>query len=192
MENTSHTTHTIPDCLNGTQVTDSERSGFWQAMTKGATSADMALDNGFMKGMMLETDIMLTARSQATNHGAGKWQYVILDEEKQLFFMYPDANHLYVPANNLRLATYDYHIEAFDPKSYGFYVTLLAMQKHAASTNDEHWKNISEQMRKFVDDALSVEIAAKWSDARVEDDECPRGAVLCFEAYGLVQQLLDN
>ena len=76
--------HTLPECLQGVMVTEAERFNFWQEMAKSKTSVMQAQD--FMRGMVLESEIMIEARRSAYNHGAGMWQYVFLDRENQLFY----------------------------------------------------------------------------------------------------------
>ena len=185
-------THSLPDFLQGTQVSEDDRPNFWQSMVKGAEGAAVMFDGGFMHGMMLESDIMLAARKNAENHGAGHWNYCILDEEKQLFFMYPEQKQLYIPKEDLLDACHEYGITHFTPQAYGFYVSLLAMDTHAQKTGDAHWRKICADMRTYMEDTISAQVEEKWSEHHWYNEDCPETARRCFEAYGMMIDLLDG
>lgn len=185
-------THSLPDFLQGKQVSEDDRPNFWQSMTKGAEGTAVTFDGGFMHGMTLETNIMLAARRNAKNHGAGRWNYCVLDEEKPLFFMYPDAEQLYIPNEDLLDACHEYNITHFTPKAYGFYVSLLAMDSHAHQTGDAYWLRVSDDMRAYMEDIITAQVKEKWSDHRLHNADCPEPARRCFEAYGLMVGLLDG
>lgn len=186
----SNTIHSLPECIAGKQFTEAEQDVFWQAMTNGGIGANIDTDDGLSKGLLLQSQILRAADLYAQNHKTVSWQYVVLDQDQQLFFMYPKADYLYSPANELALVSADFGIDKFTPKAYGLYVTLLALQNHARLSDDSHWQVVNDKLQAHIDSAISVEISTKWPNERVQEAGCSGEAKRCFDTYGIMAELL--
>ena len=129
----------LPEVLKGDVLEGENKTNFWAKMHHGH----------FFEAMQFEAFVFGNATKMCSDYNGGMWEFVVLDDDKKIYYIYPKSSQPIKAEGILNHAN-----EELDPRVFGIIVTLLSLAWRGEMTGDERYFTAFHNLRGFVDDSL--------------------------------------
>ena len=163
----------VPEVLKGKIVADEDRMDFWPTMHHGS----------IFEAMNLEGMIFDIASRQSKDYQSGYWEFVVLDAEKKIYYIYPTEDKD-LEVNGLM----NYSKTTMSPEFFGLLTTMLCLAWRAEKTGDEKYNAAYRNLHGFTRSALE-EIYLPFDD--MPESEWTPEAATAAHLLGVMHVFLD-
>ena len=163
----------LPTALQGTLVAEENRLDFWPAMHHGS----------IFEAMNLEGMIFDVAEKQSSDYTGGLWEFVVLDADKKIYYIYPDQT------NDLTVqGIMNYSKANMSPRFFGLMTTMLCLAWRGDQTGDERYYAAYRNLHGYARTVLE-EIYLPYDD--VAESEWPEEVAQAANLLGTMHSFLD-
>ena len=165
----------MPEVLKGKIVAEEDRLDFWPTM----------FHSHIVEAMEFQNSIFDMAERQSNDYkdGCGYWEYVILDAEQKIYYIYPDERKN-LTVNGLM----NYSTSIMNPELFGLLTTMLCFAWTGDLTGDPRYHEAYRKLHGYTKQKL-IDIYLPYDD--VAESEWPEEVAQAANTLSIMQRFLD-
>ena len=163
----------MPEVLKGKIVAEEDRLDFWPTM----------FHSHIMEAMEFERIIFTTAERQTSDYQSGYWEFVILDAEQKIYYIYPLENKNLTVNGFMNGST-----SVMSPELFGLLTTMICLAWLGDADGNKGYHEAYRKLYAFTQKKLH-EVYLPYDD--VAESEWPEEVAQAANTLSIMHQFLD-